>query len=142
MPYAVEEVVRLLDDRDRFALALAAWRTGAPSTGQGRPVGRSPAPRHAFSSGFETFECLRERERVTFSRPAQDPGVAFSTQRREGRRAYGNQLRREVEVVRLAGAGDKTERSPMFLSTRNCRGSHGLGAAKLGVGSRPALAGP
>lgn len=69
----------------------------------------------------------------------------MGSQRRGGRRAYGDQLSpREAEVARLAGAGRRNREiaDTLFISTRTVEAHVASALRKLGVDSRHALAGP
>ncbi len=95
---------------------------------------------------LETFETLGASTDVSRVRgQLKTQGIALRSQRRGGRRAYGNQLSpREAEVARLAGAGRRNREiaDTLFISTRTVEAHVASALRKLSVDSRRALAGP
>jgi len=92
---------------------------------------------------FESLGASADASRVRAQLKAR--GVALGSQRRGGRRAYGDQLSpREAEVARLAGAGRRNREiaERLFISTRTVEAHVASALRKLGVDSRHALAGP
>jgi len=92
---------------------------------------------------FETLGASADASRVRAQLKTQ--GITLRSQRRGGRRAYGNQLSpREAEVARLAGAGRRNREiaKALFISTRTVEAHVASALRKLSLDSRHALAGP
>ena len=96
---------------------------------------------HALGT-FESLGASADASRIRAQLKTR--GVALGSQRRGGRRAYGNELSpREAEVARLAGAGRRNREiaETLFISPRTVEAHVASALRKFGVDSRHALGG-